>query len=210
MPVHRLLLLVAFALVPLVAFGQPLASDPPVQADRTPLRLAVVMEQAAVNDGCGSSSSGSSCDGADCSPDGADCGSNSDGGGIACLALTGCAALAGGVAYGIYRIVQRRRAPDSLAASAATALERELGAHVQIVSPEVAEVVVTVREVETRQGVGIRARERRLMVTARDRAGRPLALDDGPLPSPHLVLSVPEAGRPEMARRLASRLARGR
>ncbi|MEL6616989.1 MAG: hypothetical protein AAFQ43_14705 [Bacteroidota bacterium] len=47
----------------------------------------------------------------------------------------------------------------------------------------------------------------RLTIAAHDRAGRPLALDDGPIPSAHLVLSA-DATLSDRIDALAKRLAR--
>ncbi|MEL6616990.1 MAG: hypothetical protein AAFQ43_14710 [Bacteroidota bacterium] len=142
--------LLALLLAPLAA-AQPLATAEPLthatqvvaeipvdlaapEAER--LRVALVVQQAEDDGGCG--------DGIDCSDSsgGGDCGSDGDLDTAACVALGGCAVLTAGAGYGLWRLIKRRRGPkeDTLGAASpiVEALARGLAPHVEIVaaSPE--------------------------------------------------------------------------
>ena len=124
-----------------------------------------------------------------------------------CLVLGGCAVLGGAAAYGIYRLVTRRRGPDSLNVNAANDLTRALAVHAEIVSPEAADAIVTVQETGARRGVGLTGVGHQFIVTATDAVGRALLIGEGPLPSPRLVITAEALSRPETAQGLAARLA---
>lgn len=209
--------LLAVLLAPLAA-AQPLVAAQPLAAAAiaspvgivTPeaerLRVALVVQRADDGGSC----DGGGCDGADCSgSDGGRC----DGGDLetpVCLALGGCAVLTAGAGYGLWRLVKRRRGPreDTLdtASPVIESLARRLSPYVEIVAPSPeADVTLTVRET-TRRGVGLGSAATRLEITARDRTGRPLALDDGPIPSTRLVLPA-DASLPDRVDALARRLA---
>ncbi|GAB5537513.1 MAG: hypothetical protein Rubg2KO_37620 [Rubricoccaceae bacterium] len=209
----RTLCLLAMVVVPVLAQAQPLAFDAaPVASQTSALHVALVMQQA---DGSSCDGGGVDCSDSDCSPSGSDCASGGDGG-AGCLISGGCLVLAGGVGYGIYRLIQGRRPrPDSLASLTLTpgvqALANALAesAHVTLgrTAPASADVVLTIQEeVMARSGVGASIASRQLVVEASDRAGNPIALSTGSLPSASLSLPV-DASLAYRARALLNGLA---
>lgn len=78
----------------------------------------------------------------------------------------------------------------------------------EIVGAPEADLTLTVRELgASRQGIGLGTAAERLELRARDRDGRPLAVDDGPIPSTRLVVAH-DATLPERLHRLAAILTR--
>ena len=194
----KLLAAVALLTLPALAAAQPLiasepsgaalealAAEPAMEAD-APARVRVAFAAQREDDGCGSSSSGSS--GGQCEGD--------DGCNTA-VALTciGGAVLVGGI---VYWLVSRRDRPrrDSLSASGlipdafspgAAAFAEALREHIDLVAPADADVLLTVRE-EGPRGLGVQRAPRHLVVSGTDRTGLPLALDRGALPSARLTV----------------------
>lgn len=199
----RLLCLLALAVLPALAQAQPLAVDaaPAVFElatipQPTALKVALVVQQA---DGSGCDGGSVDCSDADCSPSGSDCSDGGDGG-AGCLVAGGCLVVAGGVGYGIYRLIQGRKPrPDSLASleltpavrALADALAESADVTVGQEAPATADVVLTVREASAaRYGVGLGSSTRQLVIQASDGAGVPLAVSAGHLPSASVAIPV--------------------
>jgi hypothetical protein len=216
-------------LVPAVAFGQGIVPETPspraawhgaepapprAEAERAARpRLALVVQQADGN----SCSSGSSCEGGDCSPDisAGSCGSGGVGDGCG-VATAGCVVATGAAFYGIYRLIMSRRPrPDSLAQAPpvpglddlAAALRQHFDVTVGTDAAPGADVLLHVREgAPARLGLGDGGAAQRITVEAFAADGQPILLDAEPLPRARLRLDV-DADLPTRARALAWHLA---